>query len=49
MADRGADLIAIADPSGTGEILGPKRFEEFTVYYINKIVDSLAKKEILKQ
>lgn len=46
MADRGADLIAIADPSGTGEILGPKRFEEFTVYYINKIVDSLAKRNI---
>lgn len=25
--DAGADIIAISDPSGTGEILGPKLFE----------------------
>ena len=35
----GADVIAISDPSGTGEILGPKYFEEFAVKYINQLVD----------
>lgn len=39
--EAGADLIAIADPSATGEILGSKKFEEFVVPYINKILDSL--------
>lgn len=41
--EAGADIIAISDPSGTGEILGPKLFEEFVVKYINKIVDSVKK------
>ena len=39
--EAGADIIAISDPSGTGEILGPKLFEEFAVKYINRIVDSI--------
>lgn len=39
--EAGADLIAISDPSGTGEILGPKYFKEFAVTYINKLLDSL--------
>ena len=39
--DAGADIIAISDPSGTGEILGPKLFEEFAVKYINKLVDGI--------
>lgn len=39
--EAGADIIAISDPSGTGEILGPKPFEEFAVKYINKIIDSV--------
>ena len=39
--EAGADIIAISDPSGTGEILGPKLFDEFTVAYINKIIDSV--------
>ncbi|CAH2214197.1 methylcobamide:CoM methyltransferase MtbA [Tepidibacter aestuarii] len=39
--EAGADIIAISDPSGTGEILGPKLFEEFAVKYINKIIDSI--------
>ena len=30
----GADVIAISDPSGTGEILGPRLFEEFAVRYL---------------
>ena len=37
----GADVIAISDPSGTGEILGPKYFEEFAVNYLNQLVDAL--------
>ena len=35
--EAGADIIAIADPSGTGEILGPKHFAEFAVPYIEKL------------
>lgn len=41
--DAGADVIAISDPSGTGEILGPKYFKEFAVTYINKLLDALQK------
>lgn len=37
----GADVIAISDPSGTGEILGPKYFQEFAVTYLNQLVDAL--------
>jgi len=37
----GADLIAISDPSGTGEILGPKYFEEYAVKYINMLIDGI--------
>ena len=36
----GADVIAISDPSGTGEILGPKYFEEFAVKYLNQLIDA---------
>lgn len=39
--EAGADVIAISDPSGTGEILGPKYFEEFAVTYLNRLVDAL--------
>lgn len=34
----GADVIAISDPSGTGEILGPVYFEEYAVKYINMLI-----------
>ncbi|WP_425446520.1 methylcobamide:CoM methyltransferase MtbA [Dethiothermospora halolimnae] len=44
--EAGADIIAISDPSGTGEILGPKLFEEFAVKYINKLVDSIKEENI---
>lgn len=37
----GADVLTISDPSGTGEILGPKLFREFAVPYLNRIIDSL--------
>ena len=39
--EAGADVIAISDPSGTGEILGPKYFEEFAVPALNRIVDAV--------
>lgn len=39
--EAGADVIAISDPSGTGEILGPKFFEEYAVKYLNKLIDGL--------
>ena len=39
--EAGADVVAISDPSGTGEILGPRYFEEFTVKYLNKLIKPL--------
>ncbi|AKL95698.1 methyltransferase, MtaA/CmuA family [Clostridium aceticum] len=44
--EAGADIIGISDPSGTGEILGPKLFQEFAVKYINKIVEVVQKENI---
>ncbi|MEL7609287.1 MAG: uroporphyrinogen decarboxylase family protein [Bacillota bacterium] len=37
----GATLITIADPTATGEILGPKMFEEYAVRYLNKLADAV--------
>ncbi|MCR8745131.1 MtaA/CmuA family methyltransferase [Romboutsia lituseburensis] len=37
----GADVLTISDPSGTGEILGAKTFNEFATPYLNKIIDNL--------
>jgi [methyl-Co(III) methanol-specific corrinoid protein]:coenzyme M methyltransferase len=42
MADNGAEIISIADPTATGEILGPKLFEEYALPYINQICEALA-------
>lgn len=39
--EAGADVVAVADPSGTGEILGPRLFEEYTLRYLNELVDAL--------
>lgn len=44
MVEAGADVICIAEPSGTGEILGPKLFGEFTVKYLNELVAALGAK-----
>lgn len=41
MAAAGADVICVAEPSGTGEILGAARFREFTVPYINRLLDAI--------
>ncbi len=37
MIENGADLIAMSDPSATGEILGKKNFEEFMIPMYKKI------------
>lgn len=41
LIDNGADLISIGDPTATGEILGPKMFEEYAVRYLNKLIDGI--------
>ena len=41
MADSGAKVISIADPTATGEILGPKMFGEYAVPYLNKLTDAV--------
>lgn len=41
LAEAGASVISIADPTATGEILGPKLFEEYAVRYINKLADAV--------
>ncbi|TWH46813.1 uroporphyrinogen decarboxylase family protein [Sporomusa sp. KB1] len=41
MIDNGATLISIADPTATGEILGPKIFNDFAVRNINKVVEAI--------
>ncbi|MDR3588330.1 MAG: uroporphyrinogen decarboxylase family protein [Negativicutes bacterium] len=44
MAEHGADVISIGDPTATGEILGPAMFEEYAVRYINRIIDAVHQK-----
>lgn len=39
--EAGADGICIHEPSGTGEILGPKFFKEYTVEYLNRVLDAV--------
>ena len=41
MIDRGADLIAMSDPSATGEILGRKNFEEFMIPLYRRISEAV--------
>jgi [methyl-Co(III) methanol-specific corrinoid protein]:coenzyme M methyltransferase len=41
LLESGADVISIADPTATGEILGPKLFDEYAVQYINRLVDAV--------
>jgi len=37
LIEGGVTLIAIGDPTATGEILGPKMFAEYAVPYLNKV------------
>jgi len=41
MIENGANVISIADPTATGEILGPKMFNEYAVRYLNKIINAI--------
>ena len=41
MLEAGASVITVADPSASGEILGPALFEEYAVRYLNEIVDAV--------
>lgn len=37
----GADAICISEPSGTGEILGPQLFRNYSLRYLNQLMDAL--------
>jgi MtaA/CmuA family methyltransferase len=43
MVEHGATVISIADPTATGEILGPKMFAEYAVRYLNKVIQAIRK------
>ncbi|NDI78615.1 uroporphyrinogen decarboxylase [Psychrilyobacter piezotolerans] len=46
MIENGADLIAMSDPSATGEILGKKNFEEFMIPMYKKISEAVHEKGV---
>jgi [methyl-Co(III) methanol-specific corrinoid protein]:coenzyme M methyltransferase len=41
MVEAGAEVIAISDPTATGEILGPKAFDDFALRHINALIDRI--------
>ncbi|HJV64807.1 MAG TPA: uroporphyrinogen decarboxylase family protein [Geomonas sp.] len=41
LVDNGATAICIGDPTATGEILGPRLFDEYAVAYLNKVIDGI--------
>ncbi len=41
VADNGAAVIAVGDPSATGEILGPAMFEKYALRYLNRLADRI--------
>lgn len=41
LVKNGVSVISVGDPSATGEILGPKLFEEYVIPYINRLIDSV--------
>ncbi len=46
MVGAGADVIAISDPTATGEILGPSNFRQFAVPFYQEIINALHKEGI---
>ena len=46
-AAAGADVLAISDPSGTGEILGARYFREFAVRYLNDLINLTDRKSVV--
>ncbi|MBQ1887922.1 MAG: methylcobamide--CoM methyltransferase [Firmicutes bacterium] len=41
LKEAGADAVCLSDPSGTGEVVGPRFFRTFTVPAINRVLDSI--------
>ncbi|HSN15991.1 MAG TPA: uroporphyrinogen decarboxylase family protein [Anaeromyxobacteraceae bacterium] len=41
VVEAGADVVAIGDPTATGEILGPTIFGGFAVRYLNELTDAV--------
>jgi len=41
MIKAGTDVITIADPTATGEIIGPKNFEKFAVPFYKQIISTI--------
>ncbi|MBI5444982.1 MAG: methylcobamide--CoM methyltransferase [Deltaproteobacteria bacterium] len=39
--EAGATVVAVGDPTATGEILGPKMFEAYAVRYLNDLIDRI--------
>lgn len=39
LIEAGADVVCIADPSATGELIGSKAFAEFVLPYLNEMTD----------
>jgi [methyl-Co(III) methanol-specific corrinoid protein]:coenzyme M methyltransferase len=46
LVESGASVISIADPTATGEILGPVVFRDFAVPYLNKIIDAMKQQNV---
>jgi MtaA/CmuA family methyltransferase len=41
LVESGATAICIGDPTATGEILGPRMFDEYAVTYLNRVIDGI--------
>jgi MtaA/CmuA family methyltransferase len=41
LVESGATVICIGDPTATGEILGPRMFDEYAVTWLNKVIDGI--------
>lgn len=41
LAESGAAAVCIGDPTATGEILGPKMFEEYAVPHLNQVLNGI--------
>ncbi|MEK6779820.1 MAG: uroporphyrinogen decarboxylase family protein [Candidatus Deferrimicrobiota bacterium] len=41
MIGNGAAAVSIGDPTATGEILGPRLFEEYAVRYLNRVIEGI--------
>jgi [methyl-Co(III) methanol-specific corrinoid protein]:coenzyme M methyltransferase len=41
LAESGASVVCIGDPTATGEILGPKMFEEYAIPYLNRVINGI--------